>query len=494
YLRAAAEALAAGRQVLYLVPEIALAAQAIGQLRDRFGLGVSVLHSELTPRQRLDNWLSIRSGTSAIVVGARSALFAPLNDLGLIVVDEEHEASYKQESAPRYHAKRLARFLSERHGCPIVYGSATPSVESYREASLGVLTRLDLPNRTAQATLPAVTVENLSEGYRRGKPSILSPLLAERLGETLARGEQAILFLNRRAYAPFLVCRDCGKTFRCLNCATSLAYSQKERILRCHHCDHRETPPDECPKCGGLRILPFGIGTEKVEEFVAQTFPHARVARLDRDVTKRRGALEETLAAVSSGEIDVLVGTQMVAKGLNFPGVTLVGVIAADISLNVPDFRSSERTFQVLSQVAGRAGRGSRPGTVVVQTFNPEHVAVVCAQNHDYQTFFEHQAAERADAGYPPFRRLVNVLTTGEDRPSVVVASVEVSRRLRAVPGASVLGPADCPIERLQQRWRRHVLVKLPPDASVTPIGSALAGYAPKNVNIVIDVDPFSLM
>lgn len=494
YLRLAAEALSVGRQVLYLVPEIALAAQAIGQLRERFGQGVAVLHSELTPRQRLDNWLSIRSGRSAVVVGARSALFAPLNDLGLIVVDEEHEASYKQESAPRYHAKRLVQYLSERHTCPVVYGSATPSVETYRDAALGLLHRLDLPTRTATATLPTVTVENLSDGYKRGKPSILSAVLAERLGETLSRGEQAILFLNRRAYAPFLVCRDCGKTFRCLNCATSLAYSQRERLLRCHHCDHRETPPDVCPKCGGTRLRPFGVGTEKVEEFVAQNFPEARVARLDRDVTKRRGALEETLAAFSSGEIDVLVGTQIVAKGLNFPGVTLVGVIAADISLNVPDFRSSERTFQLLSQVAGRAGRGDRPGTVVIQTFNPEHMAVVAAQNHDYQSFFAHVANERKEAGYPPFRRVVNVLVTGEDRPSVLVASVEAARRLRKVPDATVLGPADCPIERIQQRWRRHVLVKLPPEAPVGPIGEALAGYSPKKVNIVADVDPFSLM
>ena len=371
YLRAAAESLKIGRPVLYVVPEIALAAQAISRLRERFGNRVAVLHSDLADGERLATWRRIQSGEVSVVLGARSALFAPLGDLGLVVVDEEHEQAYKQETAPRYHAKEVALALGRLHRCPVVLGSATPSVESYAESERDELTLLSLPERAAEAKLPEVFVRDLTEGYREGRPSILCDDLRERLVGTLERGEQAILFLNRRAYAPFLVCRDCGHQFGCPNCSVSLKYHRGDRRLRCHHCGHHENTPDCCPECLGARIAPFGIGTEKVEELIAQEFPDHKVARLDRDVTRRKGALEETLAAFRAGDTKILVGTQMVAKGLDFPNVTLVGVIAADMSLNMPDFRAGERTFQLVSQVAGRAGRGRRPGTVVVQTFNP---------------------------------------------------------------------------------------------------------------------------
>jgi primosomal protein N' (replication factor Y) len=338
-----------------------------------------------------------------------------------------------------------------------------------------------------------VDVEDLTEGYRSGKPSILSDELRERMVDTLARGEQVILFLNRRAYAPFVICRDCGHQMQCPNCAVSLSFHRKDRRLRCHHCGYHTMPPDECPKCRGLRLSPFGVGTEKVEEAVAQEFTQTRVARLDRDVARRKGALEETLALFRSGDIGVLVGTQMVAKGLDFPNVTLVGVIAADVSLNIPDFRSSERTFQLLSQVAGRAGRGSAPGTVVIQTFNPFHTSVRTAQSHDFLAFYESMKRERMDAGYPPFRRLVNVVLSGESRNAVVDASAEVARRL-ALPGIELLGPVDCAVERLQNRWRRHLLLKLPAGSSASPVGEALLGFVHKGVQVVVDVDPYSLM
>ena len=498
YLRAAAEALQAGRQVLYLVPEIALATQAIGRLRDRFGRGVSVLHSELPPAERLKNWMRIRDGESSVVLGARSALFAPLANLGLIIVDEEHEASYKQESAPRYHAKSLARFLGRRHGCPVVLGSATPSVESFFEAEHGEtgegsMTLLSLPQRAASAKLPEVDVRDLTEGYRSGRPSMLCDDLHNRITETLARGEQVMLFLNRRAYAPFVICRDCGHQMKCPNCAVSLSYHRRDKKLRCHHCGYQTNPPDSCPQCHGLRLNPFGAGTEKVEEAVAALFPETRVARLDRDIARRKGALEETLADFRAGEIGVLVGTQMIAKGLDFPNVTLVGAIAADMSLNIPDFRSSERTFQLLSQVAGRAGRGRVPGTVVIQTFNPDHPAVRFAQAHDFLAFYEALLKERSEAKYPPFRRLVNVVLSGEARSSVLSASQEAQRRLISVV-PEVLGPVDCAVERLMSRWRRHLLLKIPPGASVRPIGEALLGFEPKGVQVVVDVDPYDLM
>ena len=500
YLRAAAEALRAGRQVLYLVPEIALATQAIAQLRSRFGNRVAVLHSELSPGERLATWMRIRAGGAAVVVGPRSALFAPLTDLGLVIVDEEHEGGYKQDSAPRYHARDVARFLAREHGCPIVLGSATPSLESFHEAANNEppegdkLTLLALPSRVAKATLPAVYVENLAEGYRNGTPSILGDLLTQKLGATLGRGEQAILFLNRRAYAPFIVCRDCGHRWNCPRCAVSLSYHRRESRLRCHHCGYGEHVPEHCPKCQGSRLRPFGIGTEKVEEAVATAFPEARVARLDRDVVGRQGALEEILAAFRAGDLDVLVGTQLVAKGLDFPNVTLVGVVAADISLNVPDFRSSERTFQLLSQVAGRAGRGVKAGEVVFQTFNPEHVAIQCARDHDFAGFFNIAIEERAEAFYPPFVRLSRLLITGEDRKMVMDASTVARCELDQLTGLTVLGPADCPLERVQNRWRRHLLVKTPPDGKVPRLDLVARAIERPGLVVTVDVDPYSMM
>ncbi|MCX7799931.1 MAG: primosomal protein N' [Fimbriimonadales bacterium] len=496
YLRCAAEALAVGLQVLYLVPEIALATQAIAQLRDRFGDRVAIVHSDLPPTERLENWRRIRAGECPVVVGARSALFSPLEHLGLIVVDEEHESSYKQETTPRYHAKRLALKLGEIHRCPVLLGSATPSVESFWEAEQGSLTLLSLPERAARAArLPDVRVVDLGAGFRSGRPSLFADELLEALDGTLRRGEQAILFLNRRAYAPFLVCRECGHSFSCPDCAVSLALSVRERRLRCHHCGHSQAPPDVCPSCGGHRVRTFGAGTEKVEEAVRAAFPQARVARLDRDVAQRRNALDEILAGFRAGELDVLVGTQMVAKGLDFPNVTLVGVVAADVSLNLPDFRASERTFQLLQQVAGRAGRGEKPGRVVVQTLNPSHPAVVAAAAQDYLSLYESQKAEREAAGYPPFVRLVNVLVTSEDERLARQVSAAVAERLRALPMARVLGPADCALERIQRRFRRHALVKLPPASPTEPVRRALQGLeVPAGVQVALDVDPFTMV
>ena len=512
YLRAAAEALRKGKQVLYLVPEIALATQAIGGLRARFGESVAVLHSELSPKERLGHWLRIASGEAPIVIGARSALFAPLSNLGLIVMDEEHEASYKQESSPRYHAKAVVKYLAAQHGCPYVLGSATPNVESFHEALQGSLQLLELPERAAEAELPEVEIEDLGAGFRTGHPALLSERLEELLKETVASGHQAILFLNRRAYAPFLVCRECGHFFMCPRCAVTLTFSRKSGMLRCHHCGHQERPPDACPSCQGSRLNPIGIGTEKVEEAVQVLLPDAKVARLDRDVAQRKGALESILAAFGSGELDVLVGTQIVAKGLNFPNVTLVGVVTADVSLNLPEFRASERTFQLLCQVSGRAGRGDAPGRVVVQTFSPSHVAVQTARMHDYRSFFEYAIAEREAANYPPFRKLVNIVFAGPDYAPVVKLAEEAARKLLALIQSTnhnpqstdhrpqttdhieILGPAPCVIERLQNRWRYHVLVKLPPNSSASPLGTIVDGLEKGNVQVTVDVDPYSLM
>ncbi len=493
YLRCAAEALKLGRQVLYLVPEIALAAQVIAQLRDRFGDRVAVVHSELTPTERLANWLRIRNGEAPVVLGARSALFSPLTNIGLIIVDEEHEGSYKQDNSPRYHAKRLAKFLANQHQCPLILGSATPSLESFYEATTETLQLLTLKKRAAHAQLPEVFIEDLGAGYRKGQPAILGPQLKERLTEILGREEQAILFLNRRAYSPMLICRDCGQTFACPRCSVSLSYSRRDKKLRCHHCDHAEKPPEECPKCGGARMSPFGIGTEKVEETVRNEFPNARVARLDRDVAARRGALEEILAQFRAGDLNVLVGTQIVAKGLDFPKVTLVGVIAADTGLGIPDFRAAERTFQVLSQVSGRAGRSDRPGHVVIQTFNPLHNAITCAQNHDYLEFYKGTLLERQQANYPPFCRLINIVLSGENYPTVSHASFDLAVSIEGMPGIEVLGPVDAPLERIQNQWRRHLLLKVPNDFGFGPLRKKIEAFKPKNVHVSIDVDAYNL-
>lgn len=501
FLRAAGTAMEGGRQVLYLVPEIALATQAIGQLRARFGSRVAILHSEQTPVERLQNWLKIRSGEASIVLGPRSAVFAPLDNIGLIVMDEEHEGGYKQEQSPRYHARTVARELSRQHGCPVVLGSATPSIESFAEAEQNEdvhaedkLTLLTLPNRAAEAQLPSVAIDDLSLGYKTYSPDLFGEALRTSLEATLEQGNQAILFLNRRAYSSFLICRECGHQWNCPSCAVTLSYHRRDGKLRCHHCGYLEREPDACPACNGVKIKPFGVGTEKVEEYVREKYPNARVGRLDRDVTQKKGALEQVFADFRSGDLNVLVGTQLVAKGLDFPNVTLVGVIAADVSLNLPDFRASERTYQLLSQVAGRAGRGQKPGHVVIQTFNPEHPAIILAKNHDFTAFFQTMVGERKAAGYPPFRGLVNIVFSGEVREAVVRASLRVQHGLMALEEIEIKGPVDCVLERINNRWRRHILVKHAPGFNTQPIADVVNHHDEKGVQAVIDVDPYSLM
>lgn len=496
FLRAATQALSGGRQVLHLVPEIALATQAVARLRERFGDSVAIVHSELTPTERFATYQQIQNGEVGVVLGARSALFAPLNNVGLIVVDEEHESSYKQESAPRYHAKRLALKLAELHNCPVVFASATPSVESYFEAENEQLRLLSLPKRAvAKAQLPAVHIEDLVEGFRTKRPALLSPVLVDALQQTLDRKEQAILFLNRRAFAPAMVCRECGEILRCPNCSVSLSFHRKINRVKCHHCGYISGAPTACPGCKSEKLKPLGVGTEQVQESVAELFPEDRVDRMDRDVTQKKGALESVLAAFGSGETDILVGTQMVAKGLDFPNVTLVGVIAADQSLAFPDFRASERTYQLLNQVAGRAGRSNKLGQVIFQTFSPGHPAITCAAAHDYTQFYDLLKTERQEADYPPFCRLVNIVMSCEDKGRLQEATADLKTRLTKALGESVQiqGPADCLLEKLNTRWRRHMVLKFPPNANLRELGKALDGPEYRGVQMTVDVDPYNL-
>ncbi len=497
YLQAIAAALAAGRQALVLVPEIALTPQLVARFRARFGAtrGIAVLHSGLSDGERYDAWRTIAEGSTDIVIGARSAVFAPLSKLGIIVVDEEHEASYKQGEGFRYHARDLALLRGGREGATVLLGSATPSLTTWYRAQQGQIGYLTLAERVGDRQLPDVELLDLRAAPPAG---VLAAPLAMALATTLERGEQALLLLNRRGFAPYLLCADCGTTFRCPNCEITLTYHQGRRQLRCHYCDHAETPAACCPQCQGANLFPEGAGTERLEEELTALLPTARIARMDRDTTTRKGAHRSLVERMLAGEIDVLVGTQMVAKGHDFPGVTLVGVVGADSTLNFPDFRSAERTFALLSQVAGRAGRGARPGRVLVQTYSPEHYALQCAAHHDYAAFSAQELAFRQELGYPPFGFLVNLVFSGNDAARVETAAAELAAALAGHAGeVELLGPAPCPLARLRGRHRHQLLLKAPTRSPLRLLLNRLPSLQkrlPAGVSVGIDVDPLDML
>ena len=474
YLRSTAEALRQKRGVIVLVPEISLTHQLVDRFRARFGEEVAVLHSGLSAGERFDQWRSIRDGARSIAIGARSAVFAPFEDLGLIVIDEEHDAAYKSEEGFRYHARDLALLRARASGCPLVLGSATPDVETAFRCDGGEVQRLVLPERVASRPMPEVEIVDMNaERARLGRVVLLSRTLRQALAGVLAAGKQSILFLNRRGFATRVYCYACGYAIECPHCDVSLVYHATEGPtrpddpsqgeLRCHYCGHRSDPPLACPGCGSPDGALLGFGTERLEEEIGAMFGHARVGRLDRDTSSRKGAQRQILAAFHRGEIDVLVGTQMIAKGHDVPGVTLVGVVLADLGLHFPDFRASERTFQLLTQVAGRAGRGDEPGRVVIQTFLPHHYAIALARTHDYPRFLREELQRRKPHGYPPYRTLLQVSLSGK-REAVVEGAAEAMAKLsRAAPGAGktleVLGPAPAPVRRVRDRYRWQLLL-----------------------------------
>jgi primosomal protein N' (replication factor Y) len=477
YLQALAAAIARGKQGIALVPEIALTPQAVARYAGRFPGRVALLHSGLTHGERLDEWRRIRAGEVDVVVGSRSALFAPVERLGLIIVDEEHEGAYKEERTPTYHARDVAARLGALTGAPVILGSATPSAESYWRARQEVYRLIELRERvpipsagpTADtAQLPDVTLIDLRAELRTGHTSILSEALQEALAETLARGEQAILFLNRRGTATSVVCRECGFVARCIRCDVAMTFHATEVTLLCHYCGRREAPLRFCPVCGSASIRYFGVGSERVESAVKRQFPAARVLRWDRDTAKTRLAHEQLSQAFAERRADVLVGTQMIAKGLDLPAVTLVGVISADIALFLPDFRASERAFQLLTQVAGRAGRAAHPGRVLVQTFNPEHFCIQAAACHDYDVFMEAELSARERYDYPPFRRFVKFTFEHADRYTAQIEATALAGRLErlmsdlALDQADIVGPAPALLERLRGQYRWHVILRAP--------------------------------
>lgn len=498
YLRAIEKARETGRTACVLVPEISLTPQTVGRFRSRFGDQVAVLHSRLAAGERFDQWDRVASGEASIVVGARSALFAPLRDLGLIIIDEEHEGSYKQGSAPRYHARDVAAKLAEEHGAVLVLGSASPSMESLRRCETGEWRRIVLPERVTGRPLPPVEVVDMGAEFAAGHRSMFSRPLITALGEVAAAGEKAVLFLNRRGFASFLLCRECGFVPTCDSCSTSLTYHDVGRRLTCHHCGSTRGVPATCPRCSSVYLRLFGAGTQRVETELASRWPEMPVVRMDADTTKGRISHERLLAAFEALRSGVLLGTQMIAKGLDYPDVTLVGVVTADITLNLPDFRAGERTYQLLEQVAGRAGRGERQGRVIVQTYWPDHPAIVAAAAHEPATFHTGESAARRELGYPPFGRLANLLVWGRDRGVVDAAASDLDRVVRglAPDGWSVLGPSPCPLERLKGLWRRHILVKAPVDAAMGPLAAAALAALPtrEGISAVADIDPIDLL
>ena len=468
YLRAFEHALARGRRGILLVPDIALTPQMVDRVVARFGPErVAVLHSALGAGERLDEWERARRGQVDIVVGARSAVFAPVPSLGLIVVDEEHDGSYKQDESPRYHARDVAVFRAERVDATVVLGSATPSLETYSRIESGEYEVIELPRRIDDRPMPDVAVVDMRSELKAGNRTIFSRLLRARIEQTLDREQQVILFMNRRGFSTFVLCRECGHVMTCPHCDVSLTLhgsGSRRSELVCHYCNHTERAPDVCPSCGGTHIRYFGAGTERIEDEVKKSFPEARVARMDVDTTRRKGAHRAILGAFRAGHTDILVGTQMIAKGLDFPNVTLVGVVSADTALNLPDFRAAERTYQLISQVAGRSGRGDAPGTVVVQTYSPEHYSIVAAASHDYRAFYEAEIASRREAGYPPARQMARILLRGIDESATARYAGVIARACRELSCVSdgtveVLGPAPAPIPRIAGKYRWHLLL-----------------------------------
>jgi len=497
-----------GKTAIVLVPEIALTPQTVGRFRAAFGEEVAVLHSALSEGERYDQWRRLRRGEKRIVVGARSALFAPVAQLGAIIVDEEHDGSYKQSEAPRYQARDLAVVRAARAGALCLLGSATPSLESWSNAERGKFHLLTLPSRVEGRPLPPVEVVDLRRKGRDGagpylEGGVLSPRLISAIRERLARKEQVILLLNRRGYSNFIQCRDCGSVGECPNCSVSLTLHRADGRVRCHHCRHEARIPDRCPECGSGELSFRGIGTQQVERVVWETFPEARIARMDVDTTGGKWSHHQILEQVRKEEVDLLLGTQMIAKGLDFPSVTLVGVVQADVGLHLPDFRSSERTFQLLSQVAGRAGRGTRGGEVILQSALPDHYAIQCALRHDMAGFAQREIRERASPTYPPHCRLANLILSSPDRGLVQRGAEAAAHWVSALlqggegEGIELVGPAPAPIERLHGRWRWHFFLRGEPVGAMTRLLHRIQeemALPPGDLRLVIDRDPVALL
>jgi len=502
YLRAMRFALQEGYSAMMLVPEIALTPILSRRLRASFGDQIALFHSTLTKGERFDEWSRLKRGEARIVIGTRSAVFAPAENLGLIIIDEEHDTSYRQQDSPYYNARDTAIVRARKASAVVVLGSATPSLESFHNAQSGKYRHLQLPERIAKRPMARTELIDMRSVFaRRGKPAVFSDELLEAINHTHARGQQSIILLNRRGYSSFVLCRSCGESIHCPNCDVTLTYHRRDRTLVCHYCNHRQPAPDECPTCTGTYIYYVGEGTEQIEEQLRQRFPSLRIARIDRDTTSRRRLFEQSLLDFGSGKLDMLVGTQMLAKGHDFPNVTFVGVISVDAGLALPDFRSAERTFQLLTQVAGRAGRGNLAGRVLIQTYHPDHYVLRHARAQDYSGFYSEEIRYRRNHSYPPFVALALILIHDEDLRRVQATAVKLKRALIEANqngACRILGPAPAPLARLRGKHRMQLLIKSRSRKQMRPvIDSALqalekAGHDLRSVTL--EIDPVNMM
>jgi primosomal protein N' (replication factor Y) len=505
YLQTIAAVLNRGQDVILLVPEIALTPQTVERVRSRFGEAVAVLHSSLSDGERFDQWWKIKNGEVKVVVGARSAVFAPLPNLGLIIVDEEHEFTYKQEEVPRYHAKTVAQERCRRVNGVLVLGSATPSLESIYAVQKGEFQKITLSQRIMGRALPEIELVDLREEFKARRFTVMSPRLNEEIAVRLVRGEQVIILLNRRGFATFIICRECGYVLKCPACDVTLTFHRNPAVLRCHYCNYQAIPPAECSQCKGHYLRYFGHGTQRLEEELTEQFPRARIVRMDLDTTSRKGSHERIYRQLVRQEIDILLGTQMVAKGLDLPNVTLVGILAADSGLNLPDFRAAERTYQILTQAAGRAGRGEKPGLVLIQTFNPEHYSIKALAEQEECAFYRQELAYRSAAAYPPFNYLIRLVFSGVDQQEVRDSAQKVTAYLQKAltkltvntANMEVLGPQPALIERIKNQFRWHTLIKTQ-DLTVAQwllpqINSAFRRRH-QGVRIIIDENPYSVL
>ncbi len=496
YLQVIEAGLRQGKGAILLVPEISLTAQLVARFHERFGDEVALFHSGLSAGERYDEWLRIKEGQARLVIGVRSAIFAPMKEVGVIIVDEEQDSSYKQDEGVRYNARDVALVRARSEKAVVMLGSATPSFESYHHSQSGKYRYLHLPKRIESRPLPSVLLVDLRKKEEMVKPFLTRPLIAA-IEKRLSEKEQVLLFVNRRGFSSSLLCADCGELPSCRHCTVSLTYHKKRKRLVCHYCGYETPPPTECPKCRGSRMIYLGIGTEQVEETVRGFFPSARVARMDRDTTQKKGSHQKIIAAMVQEEVDILIGTQMITKGHDFPGVTLVGVLCGDLSLQFPDFRASERTFQLLAQVAGRAGRGERPGEVMIQTFQPDHASIAFATAHDYISFYQGEIQSRKEGVYPPFCRLTRLLLRNRREEAVVRGAESLTVLIKDyLPGRGVeiLGPAPTPMARIRGEYRYQILMKGKDQtrisAALKPAVHRWKRKANEGTRLEVDVDP----
>lgn len=501
YLQSIQRVIEEGKEAIVLVPEISLTPQMVNRFKSRFGKDVAVLHSGLSVGEKYDEWRKIVRKEAKVVVGARSAIFAPFENIGIIIIDEEHENSYKQEDNPRYHARDVAIYRSKRHQCPVILGSATPALESFARAQKGVYTLLTMSKRMNNHELPHVSLVDMREELRKGNRSMFSEELFTKLRERIEKKEQTVLLLNKRGHSSFVMCRDCGYVLQCPNCDISLTYHRHTNQMRCHYCGFETYVPNTCPECQSEHIRYFGTGTQKVEEELGKLLPEARVIRMDVDTTSRKGAHEKLLKAFEDGEADILLGTQMIAKGLDFPNITLVGVLNADTSLHLPDFRASEKTFQLLTQVSGRAGRHELTGEVVIQTYTPEHYSIELAGKQNYDNFYRQEMVMRKMGLYPPFYYLTLITISHENLMKTISVTDKITSFLksRLSEQTTVLGPASSPIPRIKNRYRYQCLIKYKREPNLKEtLQMILEHYqqqiASEGLSIAIDMNPFIMM